>query len=173
MEARIVYFDDPEKDYADEVFAVARRRAEELNIKTIIIASTKGNTAVKAVDALKGSRVIVVAHAFGFDDIGSQPFSKTNRKKVASKGGITLTATHVFASIGRAMRNKFNMYGTEEVIANTLRLFGHGMKVICEITMMAADSGLVGTDEDVIAIAGRHAGANTAVVLRPVNTPRF
>lgn len=173
MEARIVYFDDPEKDYADEVFAVARQRAEELGIKTIIIASTKGKIAVKAVNALKGLRVIVVAHAFGFDDIGSQPFTKANRKKVENKGGIILTATHVFASIGRAMQNKFNMHGTEDVIANTLRLFGHGMKVICEIAMMAADSGLVSTDEDVIVIAGRHAGANTAVVLKPVNTPHF
>ena len=65
------------------------------------------------------------------------------------------------------------MYLFEEVVANTLRLFGQGMKVACDITLMAADAGLVRTDEDVIAIAGTSRGADTAVVLRPVNSEDF
>ena len=173
MEAKILYFEDPEKDYADEVFSAVRKRAKELGIKTILVASTKGDTAVKAVDALQGFRVIMVTHSAGFDGPGSQPFTEAHRKIVESKGSIILTATHVFAAIDRAMRNKFKMYGVEEIIAHTLRVFGHGMKVVCEISMMAADSGLVSTDEDVIVIAGRHAGANTAVLLKPVNTIHF
>jgi len=47
------------------------------------------------------------------------------------------------------------------------------MKVACEIALMAADAGLVRTDEDVISIAGTGRGADTAVVLRPVNTRNF
>jgi hypothetical protein len=65
------------------------------------------------------------------------------------------------------------MYVEGEVIANTLRIFGEGMKVVCEIAMMAADSGLVRTDEDVIAIAGSSRGADTAVVMKPANTHSF
>jgi hypothetical protein len=65
------------------------------------------------------------------------------------------------------------MYVLGEIIADTLRIFGQGMKVVCEISMMAADSGLVHTDEDVIAIAGSSQGADTAVVLKPVNTHNF
>jgi hypothetical protein len=65
------------------------------------------------------------------------------------------------------------MYVLGEIIADTLRIFGQGMKVVCEISMMAADSGLVHTDEDVIAIAGSSRGADTAVVLKPVNTHNF
>ncbi len=38
---------------------------------------------------------------------------------------------------------------------------------------MAADGGLVRTDEDIIAIAGTGQGADTAVVLRPVNSNGF
>ena len=60
-----------------------------------------------------------------------------------------------------------------DIIANTLRIFGQGMKVVCEITLMAADSGLARTDEDVIAIAGSSRGADTAVVLAPVNSQDF
>jgi hypothetical protein len=65
------------------------------------------------------------------------------------------------------------MYVLGETIADTLRIFGQGMKVVCEISMMAADSGLVRTDEDIIAIAGSSRGADTAVVLKPVNTHNF
>ena len=55
----------------------------------------------------------------------------------------------------------------------TLRIFGEGAKVCCEIAIMAADAGLVRTDEDVICVGGSHREADTAMVLRPVNTHRF
>ena len=84
-----------------------------------------------------------------------------------------LTTTHAFSGLSRAMRKKFKMYLFEEVVANTLRILGQGMKVACEITIMAADAGLVRTDEDVIAIGGTSRGADTAVVLRPVNSEDF
>ena len=47
------------------------------------------------------------------------------------------------------------------------------MKVVIEITVMAADAGLVRTDEDIIAIGGSGRGADTAVVLKPVNSNDF
>jgi hypothetical protein len=71
------------------------------------------------------------------------------------------------------MRQKFSTYVIGDVIASTLRIFGEGVKVVCEIALMATDSGLVRTDEDVIAIAGTGRGADTAVVLRPVNSQNF
>ena len=71
------------------------------------------------------------------------------------------------------VNKKFNMYLLGEVIANTLRILGQGMKVVCEISIMAADAGLVRTDEDIIAIGGTGRGADTAAVLKPVNSQRF
>ena len=173
MELKAVYFENPEGNYTDEVFHIARQRAEELGIKTILVASTGGNTAVKAVEALKGFRVIAVSHSNGFYEPNDQPFTGKNRQIVESQGGIVLTTTHAFAGISRAMRTRFDTYVTGDIIASSLRIFGPGMKVACEIAMMAADSGLVHTEEDVIAIAGTHQGANTAIVLKPVNVHRF
>jgi hypothetical protein len=92
---------------------------------------------------------------------------------VEAGGGIVLTASHAFTGIGGAMRKKFRMFLLGDIIANTLRIFGQGMKVVCEIALMAADAGLVRTDEDIIAIAGTGRGADTAVVLKPVNTNDF
>jgi hypothetical protein len=71
------------------------------------------------------------------------------------------------------MRKKFSMYLFEEVVANTLRIFGQGMKVACEITLMAADAGLIRTDEDAIAMGGTGKGLDTSLVLRPANSQDF
>jgi hypothetical protein len=38
---------------------------------------------------------------------------------------------------------------------------------------MAADSGLIRTDEDIIAVAGSGRGADTAVVMKPAHTHDF
>jgi hypothetical protein len=173
MEVKAVYFTKPGPENTDEVLRVAKQRAQELGIKKLLVASTIGNTAAKAVDIFQGLTVIVVSHATGSREPNFQEFTEDNRKIVESRGGITLTSTHAFAGISRAMRRKFETAVTAEVIANTLRIFGQGMKVVCEIALMAADSGLVRTDEDIIAIAGSSRGADTAVVLTPVNSQDF
>jgi len=173
MELKTVYFENPGSGNTDEVLGIARRRAEELGIKTIVVASTSGNTAAKAMDVLQGLRVIVITHVTGFRAPDTQEFTEENRQIVESKGGVILTAAHAFGGISRAMRNKFNTYIIGDIVANTLYIFGQGLKVACEIALMAADSGLVRTDEDIIAIAGTGRGADTAVVLAPVNTRNF
>jgi hypothetical protein len=173
MEAKIVYFAEPGGKNTDQVLRLAKRRAEELGLKTILVASTTGDTALKAMEIFKGTRIVVVSHFTGMRGPNIQEFTEENRQKLLSAGVPLLTATHTFSGLGRAMRKKFKMYLFEEVVANTLRLFGQGMKVVCEITLMAADAGLVRTDEDIIVIGGSSQGADTAVVLRPVNSEDF
>ena len=173
MEGKVIYFDRPGTENTDEVLRIARLRAEELGIKTILVASTTGGTAVKAAGVFKGMRVIAVSHSTGFKETDTQEFTDENKRKVESKGAIVLTTTHTFAGVSRTMRKKFNMYLLGDIMASTLRVLGQGMKVVCEIAMMAADSGLVRTDEDVICIAGTGRGADTAVVLKPVNSENF
>ena len=173
MELKTVYFDNPGSENTEVVLRIARQRAEELGIKNIVVASTRGDTAVKAMDALKGLRVIVVSHVTGLREPDIQEFTEENRQIVASKGGVVLTTAHAFSGVSRALRTKFNTMAIGDIIANTLRIFGDGMKVACEIAIMAADSGLVRTDEDIIAVGGTSRGVDTAVVLRPVNAHNF
>ncbi len=173
MEGRTVYFDSPGEANTDETLRIAKERADELGIKTVVVATTVGGTATKSVEVFEGMRVIAVTHFTGMRGANFQELTDENRKKFESKGGIVLTTTHAFMGIDAAMRKKFNMYLLGDVIASTLRIFGQGMKVVCEITLMAADAGLVQTGEDIIAIAGTGRGADTAVVLKPVNTNNF
>ena len=173
MELKTVYFENPGSENTEAVLGIAKRRAEELGIKTILVASTTGDTVAKAMEAFSGFKIIAVTHVTGYRAPNTQEFTDENRGIVKNKGGTILTTTQAFSGVSRAVRNKFHSYVIEDIIANTLRIFGEGMKVVCEIAMMAVDSGLVRTDEDVIAIGGRHRGADTVVVLRPVNTRNF
>ncbi len=173
MELKTTYFENPGRDNTEAVLRIARQRAEELGIKTVVVASTRGDTAVKAMDVFQGLRVIVVTHVTGYRTPNVQEFTEESRQIVESKSGIIVTADHAFAGLSRAMRNKHNMYLLGEIVADTLRIFGQGTKVACEIALMAADSGLVRTDEDVISIGGTDRGADTALLLMPVNTHSF
>ncbi len=173
MELKTVYFKNPGSENTDEVLGIARQRAEELGIKTILVATTGGDTAVKAVEVFSGLKVIAITHVTGFREPNIQECTEENRRLIESKGGIVLTTAHAFGGISRAMRNKFNTYVIGDIVGNTLYIFGQGIKVACEIALMAADSGLMRIDEDVIVIAGTNRGADTAVVLAPVNTRNF
>jgi len=66
-------------------------------------------------------------------------------------------------------------YVIGDVVANTLRMLGEGMKVACEIACMAADAGLVRCNEDIVSMGGSGSvgGADVAVVLTPANSHRL
>ena len=81
--------------------------------------------------------------------------------------------THAFGGLNSAVRDKFSTHLFGDIMANTLRIFGHGLKVAAEITMMATDAGQTNVDEEIIAIAGKGKGADTAIVVTPVNVARF
>ena len=173
MQLETVYFEKPGRENTEEVLRIIKQRADNLDIKTVVIASTTGDTAVKAVNSMQGLRVIIVTYVTGYNVPNTQEFTQENRQLVEAKGGIVLTTAHAFAGISRAMRKKFSTYVIGDIIANTLRIFGDGMKVVIEIAMMAADAGLVRTDEDIMVIGGTGKGADTAVVLQPVNSQDF
>jgi len=124
MELKTVYFENPGSENTEAVLRLAKQRAEELGIKTIVVASTTGDTAVKAMDALQGLRVVIVTHVTGMRAPDTQEFTEENRKMVVSQGGVIVTAAHAFAGVSRAMRDKFNTFVIGDIIANTLRIFG-------------------------------------------------
>jgi len=163
----IVYFTNSGSENTEEVLRIANRRAKELNIKTVVVASNSGETAIKATEICEGIRVIAVSHVTGFREPNVQQFTEENKQKVESKGGALLTTGHAFSGLN-ARRSGGAL--PEDWIANTLRIFGAGTKVACEISVMAADAGLIRTDEDVIAIGGSHGGADTALLIKPANS---
>jgi hypothetical protein len=173
MEIQSVYFIESGSANTEKTLEIAKRRAEELGIKTIVVASTSGETGLKAVKAFANYKVVVVTHTTGLQAPDVQELTPQNRAKILENGGLILTATHAFGGVGRAVRRRFNTYQVDEIIAHTLRVFGQGTKVACEIALMAADAGLIRTDEEIISIGGTAKGADTALVVKPAHTHDF
>lgn len=171
--SQIIYFKETGASNTDATLKMALARAKELGIKNIVLPSTRGETGVKASSLFKGYNLVVVTHVSGFRKPDKTELTEENRERISKNGGKILTTTHAFGGIGRAVRKKFDTMQCDEIIAHTLRIFGQGMKVACEITLMAADSGLISTQEDAIAMGGTGKGVDTAIVVRPANTQYF
>jgi hypothetical protein len=90
-----------------------------------------------------------------------------------AKGIPVLTATILTHSLETAFAKEFGGSLPTLVIANTLRRFGQGAKVACEIVMEAIDAGLLPEGEPVVAVAGSGHGADTVCVIRGAASKRF
>ena len=167
------YFAHPGADNTEHVLAVARSRAEQLRIGTVLVASTTGATGARASEVLGGLDLVVVSHSAGFVEENHQEFLLQHRQTIEANGGRILTCQHAFGGVGRAVRKKLQTYQLDEIIAYSLRVFGEGVKVACEISLMAADAGLVRVGEPVIAVGGTGRGADTALVVLPANAQTF
>ena len=168
------YFTDAGPHNTDATLEAAKERAKALKIGKILLSSCSGATARKALDLFGGNfSIIVVTHVTGFKEPNFQELPEEERKYLVGRGAHVLTCQHAFGGVGRAFRNKTGTYQIDEVIAYILRTFGQGTKVAIEIALMAADAGLIRTDEDVISIGGTARGVDTALVLRGVNTHHF
>ena len=131
-----------------------------------------GETRRQVAEQFQGYNVVVVSHSTGFQEPNQQELTPENRAAIEQLGGKIVTTAHAFGGVNRGVRIKLGTYEIDEIIAHTLRLFGQGTKVACEIALMAADAGLIRTDEDAMH-GGSGRGADTAVVLRPTNAMRF
>ena len=152
----------------EAVFSAVSARAEALGIRKIVVATCSGRSALVARERLPNAlEVIAVSHVTGFRGADTQELSVENREALRERGMKIVTAAHAFGSVGRGVRNRIGSYQIDEIIAYALRMFGQGTKVAVEITLMAADAGLVRTDEHVIAVGGTKEGVDTALVVRP------
>jgi hypothetical protein len=165
----ILYFQRP-GDHTEETLRASKERADELGLNDIVVASTEGSTALKAIEVFTGYNIVIVTHVTGYKEPGEQEVSENRMRKIREAGGKILTSTMVFSGVNQAIRKKFDTVYPAGIIAQTLRLFSQGMKVVVEIAAMAADAGLIPTDKEVVVIAGSHRGADTAVVIKPANS---
>jgi hypothetical protein len=167
------YFASPGERNTERTLQIAGSRAEELGIRPVLVASTSGDTGVRAVEILGGHTVVVVTHSTGFRGPNQQELTDENRRILEGAGVHIVTCQHAFGGVGRAVRKRLKTYQVDEIIAYTLRVFGEGTKVICEMALMAADAGAIRTNQPVVGVAGTGRGADTAIVLNPTNAQTF
>jgi hypothetical protein len=168
-----VYFERPGPQNTTRTLETAKRRADQVGLDTVLVASTSGKTGAEAAELFQGYNVVVVSHSTGFNKPNTQQLTEENRAAIEAAGAAILTCQHAFGGVNRAVRKHLGTYLTNEIIAYTLRTFGEGTKVCTEIALMAADAGLVTVGETCIAVAGSGRGADTAIVLVPANAQQF
>jgi hypothetical protein len=173
LSTQTTYLARPGPGNTDRTLELAYARAKSLGLRTALVATSSGDTAIRALRVLQGIQIIAVTHSTGFSEPNVQELTSESRSAIEAAGGRVLTCQHALGGVNRAVRKKLDTYQLDEIIAFTLRLFCQGIKVVAEISLMAADAGLVRTDVPVLAIAGSGGGADTAAVVLPTNAQTF
>lgn len=171
MEGKVIYFDTPGKINTDSTLKAACQRAQELNIKQIVFASTHGYTAKRASELFQEMDVdlIAVSICAAFDENG-WTMTRKERTEIEKHGVKVITGMH---SLGDDVSEAFSDSAPNRIVRETLYLFCQGLKVAVEVAVMAADAGVLDVSGEVIAIGGTDEGADTAIVLKPVCARKF
>ena len=177
-ERKIWYFDQPGPANTADAAKFAVERAKDLKITTIIVASTTGKTAEVFHEAMKGSglSLVVVTHVVGFTKPGEWEFSQEIAGRLKKQGAKIVTGTHALSGLERALSRSPKVGGgsrTEAIAEALRRIVAIGLKVAVECVLIAADQGVIGIDEEVVAAGGTASGADTVCVIRPAHTADF
>jgi len=163
-----MYFDQPGPSNTDLAIRLAHRRAKELGIQEIVLSSTSGDTAYRALEVLKDFKVVVVTYHCGVGKPFENVMAEDVREDLKKEGLVVVTASHALSGVERAVMRKHGGAYPALLIADTLRLMGQGLKVAVEISLMAADAGAL-SGGDIVAIGGSGKGVDTAAVIKPAH----
>lgn len=160
------------KENTEQTLQEAYRIALELGIDEIVLASTSGDTAFKALEICKDMKIIAVSYHAGFREPFKLSITEENRKKLEDKGVKVICTAHALSGTERGLAKKIPGIYPLELVSQTLKLFGQGTKVAVEVSLMAADSGVI-SGKPLVAVGGSGKGADTALVLTPANQNNF
>ncbi len=162
MEEKIIYFEEPGRANTEATLRLAKDRALSRGISKVVLATTTGFTAIKALEIFKSTGITLTVAAW--------------KSRIPS---------NLVDQIGK---EGHNCVFCDETVAdfpdlskNILRRFSEGMKVCVHIVMSATEAGLIPMDKEVIAVAGtgyykfkeKGGGADTAIVIEAMNSKRF
>jgi hypothetical protein len=166
-------FEQPGPINTEQALTILLDGIKRYQVGQVVVASTHGSTGLAAARSLTDQEVnlVVVTHNVGFKEPGGLEMTAETRAEIETLGARVHTGTMPFRNIGTSIREKQG-YSQQDLIANTLRLFGQGIKVCVEIVLMAADSGLISPDP-VLAVAGTARGADTVALIKPQSSNRF
>lgn len=172
---RTIYFEKPGRDNTPACLDVALEALKDGGYRHMVVASTSGSTGLLFSGSLRDSGVnlVVVTHSAGFKGPNTFEIPGETLSRMKENGARIYTGTILTHSIETSLSSKFSGVYPAMIIAQSLRRFGEGAKVCCEIVMMGADAGLIPEGEEVVAVAGTAFGADTVMVLKSAASKRF
>jgi len=175
MQRMVTYFEKPGTDNTQKCYEIAKNAIAECGCRHMIVASTTGATGQLFAEGMKDNNInlIIVTHSYGFREPNTTELAQEARQRIVAAGATIHTGTMITHSLETALAVKFSGVYPTLLVAQSLRRFGEGLKVCCEMIMMAADAGLVPEGEEVITVAGTGRGADTVAVVRAAASKRF
>jgi hypothetical protein len=175
---KIFYFNRAGIENTEKVIEIVYERLKEGDIKSVVVASSGGSTGLKfARKMARETNLVVVSSHPGSSKPGVWNFDLNILKELESMGCKVVRQSHILSGLERSISAKFSGISRAEFLAESLRcLFGVGMKVAVECTIMAADSGVIPI-EKTIAVGGtateRGKGSDCAIVVWPSHCNNF
>lgn len=175
------YFESCGEINTKKTIELAIERAKLLGIKTMIVASETGLSALKLAEMCTDTdvRIIVVTSPRGTKvegtPIGDLRIGIENgsiRSKLLKEEVDIVQGTDPFFSIDAPLQER-GFPTTTYIIRRVFSLFGSGIGVGIVAAMMATDAGGVPSGEDVVSLAGDWIGLSSAIVVETANTRDF
>lgn len=165
MESKVTYFECISPENTEVTFGLVKERLNSLGIHKLVLASTTGATATKAIDFFKNTEVKINVVPHQYDFRRKENLFPQELVKILKDSGHEV-------HFGTMLFHTDSLYGsnTATVMANLLRCFSQGVKVCFEIVLMATDAGLLNSGEKVIAVAGTGRGSDTALVMQAASS---
>lgn len=177
IKKQTVYFEQSGAENTDAVIDVVHQRIKEGDIKSVVVASSRGGTGLKFARRMAAeTNLVVVSSHPGRRKPGVWDFDMEILKELEALGCQVIKQTHALSGVERSFSEKFSGVSHTELLAECLRtLFGTGIKVAIECAVMAADGGTIPIDKT-IAVGGTAAkgrGADCAIVCLPAHASNF
>ena len=175
MEKKIIYFEKGGPKNTKVLLAEAKKRAEELGITDVVLATTHGSTALKLKEVFpERTNIVAVSIHEGYSDHEGWCMTNEERDILQSEGIKVITAGHALGDgVGAAFAKKHGGVPIEEIVREAFYRFCQGMKVCVEVVLMAADAGLIPMDKEIMAIGGSSSGADTCIIVKPTYPRKF
>jgi hypothetical protein len=155
---------------------LAKKRADELKIKKIIIASETGLSALEAIKVFDANDVIVVSSAAGTivenTIIGNLRIGITDKEiynELVNRGVKVIRGTDPFWGLGAHS----DLTDTGKLGMMFYKVICGGIHVCMTAILEATDQGLLESGEESIALAGSWVGLDTSIVAKACNTVNF
>jgi hypothetical protein len=166
------YFANYGAENTGEVIEAVAERLREGDIKSVVVASSTGGTAVKVAQGINGlAEVICVSDPpWAVGRFSEAPGISAENKARLESFGVEIIDYMPYASVAYSWQASENVYGALDLLVLVFDAFrmvgGNGLKVAIEVGLMATNAGKVKAGEDVIAVGGTESGADTAIVLK-------
>jgi hypothetical protein len=147
----MTYYSVPGREHVDATLALVKKTAEAWEMTNVVIASTRGFTAEKALDVFKDTAITLT-----FVGTARERFPSSLIKK-AEEAGHRVCFSHEVS------------YDYPPLVRTAYRIFSEGVKVAVEIAIIAAEEGYVPTDKDIVAM-GKW---DTALIITPSTSDSF